>query len=77
MVICPQYTPFPRRAGKSESRRESVKVTREGGALVLVNRLGVDIRSLQLADEKGQIHTADDIAAGARVVLKPTKGKAQ
>jgi hypothetical protein len=60
---------------KSEPRREGVKVSREGNSLVLVNRLGVDIKELHLADEKGQLHGAENIAAGARVVLKPRKAR--
>jgi hypothetical protein len=60
---------------KSEPRRESIKAFREGGSLVVVNRLGVDIRTLTLADEKGQLYEGSDIAAGEKATLKPIKGE--
>jgi hypothetical protein len=57
---------------KSEPRRERIQVTREGNSLAVQNLLGVDIRTIVLADEKGRLHEGSDIAAGAKATLKPT-----
>jgi hypothetical protein len=59
---------------RSETRREGVKVYREGNALVLINRLGADIRSITVADETGQLHEGTEIAAGEKATLTPGKG---
>lgn len=56
---------------KSEMRRERVTLEREAdGSWSVVNGLGVEMRRFWFADDKGQMHTAEDIAAGARVRLK-------
>jgi hypothetical protein len=56
---------------KSEVRRERVSISHEkDGAPVMVNSLGVPIVRLWYADERGRIHTAEDVPAGSRVSLK-------
>src|SRR5262249_7080636 len=56
---------------KSERRLEDIKVHREGNALVMVNRLGVDIRAITLADENGRLYRGLSIAAGEKATLQP------
>jgi hypothetical protein len=56
---------------KSKTQQERLMVHRDGESLVMVNGLGASIKSITLADEKGQLYTADDVAEGAKVVLKP------
>jgi hypothetical protein len=59
---------------RSETRRERVTVTRSSdGSLSAVNGLGVPIRNLWLADEKGIVYKGSDIAAGASAILEMTK----
>ena len=62
---------------KSEPRRESIKVHREGNALVLVNRLGTDIHAITLADEKGRLHEGANIKAGEKGTLTRTNREAK
>jgi hypothetical protein len=57
---------------RSEMRRERVLVHRkEDGTLSMVNGLRVAIRHFVYLDEKGLLHTAEHIAAGAEAVLTP------
>jgi hypothetical protein len=59
---------------KSELRRERIALHLEGdGRWSMVNGLGAAIRRFWYADAKGQIHAAEDIAAGARTMLKLTE----
>jgi hypothetical protein len=59
---------------KSEQRRERVALQRErDGRWSMVNGLSAAIRRFWYADDKGQIHTGEDIAAGARTLLNPTE----
>jgi hypothetical protein len=58
------------RLRKSEVRRERLGVTRaKEGSLLVLNALGADVTSLWLADEKGQVYSAQDIPAGGQVAL--------
>ncbi|MHB1421730.1 MAG: hypothetical protein ACYC3I_00760 [Gemmataceae bacterium] len=58
---------------KSETRRERAVLQREpDGRWSMVNGLGAAIRRFWYADDKGQIHEAEDIAAGARTLLTRT-----
>jgi hypothetical protein len=50
-------------------------VAREGESLVLTNMLGVSIKSLTLADEKGRLYTAENVLEGEKTVLVPTKNR--
>jgi hypothetical protein len=62
----------------SEQRLERLTVTRgDGGTLKAVNALKAPVARLWLADAKGQIHTAEDIAPGKEVVLKASGQKAE
>lgn len=55
---------------RSETRRERLTVTpAAGGPLSVVNGLGVSIRDLLLADDKGVIYRATNIAPGASGIL--------
>jgi hypothetical protein len=57
---------------KSEVRRERLAVTRRpDGTLAAVNGLGADVRRLWLADEKGQVYTAEQVPAGGQATLTP------
>ncbi len=58
---------------KSELRRERLDLSVDGGKLQILNGLGVDIEQLWLADGDGNIHTAENIVAGKKVALTPTK----
>ncbi len=54
----------------SETRRERLNVHREAdGRIGVLNGLGVEIKTLWLADEKGVLYKADSIPAGARATL--------
>jgi hypothetical protein len=55
---------------KSEMCRERVTLEEADGSWSLSNFLRVDIRRFWFADDKGQMHTAENIAAGARARLK-------
>ena len=58
---------------RSETRRERLTATRSSdGALSVVNGLGVPIRNVWLADEKGVVYKGSDIAAGASAILDMT-----
>ena len=62
---------------KSEDRRERLTVRRDaGGPVRIVNGLGVPIRRLVLADERGTLHEATDVAPGAEATLAPRPGGA-
>jgi len=55
---------------KAETRRERLSVTVEpGGSITVVNGLGATITSLYLADATGKIHSAENIAPGAKAAL--------
>ena len=55
---------------KSELRRERVGLQQEqDGRWSMVNGLGTAIRRFWYADAKGQIHSAQDVGPGARVIL--------
>lgn len=59
---------------RSETRRERLTVTRGAdGSLSIVNGLGVPIRKLWLADEKGIIYNGTGIEAGASKTLEMNK----
>ncbi len=59
---------------RSETRRERLTVTRSSdGSLSVVNGLGVPIKSLWLADEKGVVYTGSNIAAGASAIVDMTQ----
>jgi hypothetical protein len=56
---------------KSEVRRERLTVRRRpDGSLAAVNGLGAPVLQLWLADDKGQVHTAEEVPAGAEVTLR-------
>jgi hypothetical protein len=56
---------------KSEVRRERLTVRRRSdGSLAAVNGLGATILQLWLADDKGQVHTAEEVPAGAEATLR-------
>lgn len=58
---------------RSETRRERLTVTRTAdGSLSAVNGLGVPIRSLRLADDKGVIYQGSNIEPGASINLQKT-----
>ncbi len=57
---------------KSEKRLERLAVSRQpDGSLKAVNGLGADIRKLWVADDKGQIYTAEEVPAGVQATLTP------
>jgi hypothetical protein len=57
---------------RSEDRREQVALRRNpDGSLAAVNRLGVPIKQLWLADHDGRIYTAADLPAGPETTLAP------
>ncbi len=57
---------------KSEVRRERLTVRRRpDGSLGVVNGLGASILQLWYADEKGQVYTAEAVAAGPEATLTP------
>ncbi|HTU21893.1 MAG TPA: hypothetical protein VMG10_27895 [Gemmataceae bacterium] len=59
---------------KSEMRRERVTLRHErDGRWSMVNGLGVPIEHFWYADDKGQIHMAENVAAGARAMLTLTE----
>jgi hypothetical protein len=63
---------------KSEVRRERVTVARgPDGGLTLVNGLGAHVRRFWYADEDGRLHTAQEVAPGARAALAPGDVKVQ
>ncbi len=63
---------------KSENRRERLTVRKGGdGRLRVVNGFGVRIRRLVLADEKGGLHEANDVPAGAETPLEPSTAQLQ
>jgi hypothetical protein len=57
---------------KSETRPEGVPLREANGRWSMVNGLGAPIRRFWFADDKGAIHVAENVAAGARAVLKLT-----
>ncbi len=59
---------------KSELRRERVALQREpDGRWSMVNGLSKDIRHFWFADAKGQFHTAENVAPGAKTLLTLTE----
>jgi hypothetical protein len=55
----------------SETRRERLSVRREAdGKLSLLNGLGVNIKKVTVADEKGLLYVAADVPAGERAKLE-------
>ena len=63
---------------QSEMRRERVTLQRESdGRWSMVNKLGAAIHRFWYADDKGQIHVAEDVAAGAPAVLRLTEKECQ
>jgi hypothetical protein len=62
---------------RSEMRRERVLIHREeDGTLSMVNGLRAAIRRFVYLDEKGLLHTAEHIAAGAPAILTPKNREA-
>jgi len=59
---------------KSEPRRERLAVSQEGGTVSVTNQLGADIKSLWLADDKGQVFVGENIRAGQQTSLKRAPG---
>jgi hypothetical protein len=58
---------------KSETRRERVQIVRENGKLEIVNGLGAPIKSLWIADAHMNVYEAENIAAGQKAGLIPSK----
>lgn len=55
---------------RSETRRERVTMSRTAdGSVSMINGLGVRIRTLWVADERGSVYTGSDIAPGAAATL--------
>ncbi len=62
---------------KNEARRERLNIRQSAnGGATLVNGLGAEIAQVWWADATGKIHSAENIAAGAQISLKPTSLKA-
>jgi hypothetical protein len=62
------------RLRKSEVRRERLSITHgKEGSLTVLNALGADVKTVWLADEKGQVYTAEDIPTGRQVALTLNK----
>jgi hypothetical protein len=60
---------------KNQTRRERLKFSRdEQGQLSVLNGLGADIRQLWFADEDGNIYSAENIKAGAKIEMSRTGG---
>jgi hypothetical protein len=59
---------------KCETRRERVTIAKnKDGLLTVVNGLGADMKSFELADEKGKLYrTAGGVSPGGQGVLTPT-----
>jgi hypothetical protein len=58
---------------RNETRRERMTITRAGdGSISIVNGLGVTIKNIKFADEKGMVYAGSNIAAGSSVTLEPT-----
>lgn len=56
---------------KAQTRQERLNLIRiDQGIPMVVNGLGVDIESLMVADHDGQIYTAQQVKAGAKVTLQ-------
>jgi hypothetical protein len=54
---------------KSEPRKERLSVSRRpDGSLVVVNDFGADIKELWLADARGRVYTAEEVAVGSAPV---------
>ncbi len=64
------------RVRKSELRRERVTLREVDGGWIMKNFLSVDIRRFSYVDDKGQLHTAENVAAGAEVKLKQSEKEA-
>jgi len=58
---------------RNETRRERMTITKGGdGSVSIVNGLGVAIKNIKFADEKGMIYTGSNIGAGSSFTLEPT-----
>ncbi len=58
---------------KNQTRRERLRFSEnEQGQLTVLNGLGADIRQLWFADESGNIYRAENIEAGANMVMNRT-----
>ena len=58
---------------KSETRRERIQIVSENGKLQIVNGLGAPIKSLWFADAHMNIYEANNVAAGQKAGLIPSK----
>jgi hypothetical protein len=58
---------------ESETRRERVQVVNENGKLQVINGLGAPIKSLWVADADMNIFEADNVAAGQKAGIFPSK----
>jgi len=58
---------------KSETRRERIQVVNESGKMQIVNGLGAPIKSLWIADARMNIYEANNVAAGQKAGLIPSK----
>ena len=59
---------------KSETRRERLTITKNAnGTFNVVNGLGANIETLWFADAQGTLHRAQNLAAGAPVLLERTE----
>jgi len=58
---------------KSETRRERIQVVNENGKLQIVNGLGAPIKSLWIADADMNFYEAENVAAGQKAGLIPSK----
>ena len=58
---------------KSETRRERIQILNEGGKLQIVNSLGAPIKKMWIADADLNVYEADNVAAGDKGGLIPSK----
>ena len=58
---------------KSETRRERIQIVSENGKLQIVNGLGAPIKSLWFADAHMNFYVANNVAAGQKAGLIPSK----
>ena len=58
---------------KSETRRERIQIVNENGKLQIVNGLGAPIKSLWIADADMNFYEAENVAAGQKAGLIPSK----
>jgi hypothetical protein len=63
---------------KSKIQRERVDLERQAdGRWSMFNYLAADIRRFWYADDRGQLHAAEDVAAGAQAILRLTEKECQ